>query len=104
VIELAAVRGGADQVLPALERRAITTGQLFGLIAFAAASGGARGRRRGAAAGRASAWWVARAATGLDTAMWSDAQTDVLADELEFRLEDLELVALRSALVQGDGA
>lgn len=97
VIELAAVHGGADDVLRTLERRAITTGQLFGLVAFAAASGGARGRRRGAAAGRASAWWVARTAAGLDTATWSDASTDVLADELEFRLEDLELAALRPA-------
>jgi hypothetical protein len=92
VIELAAVRGGTDGVLPTLGRRAISTATFLGLVAFAAASGGARGRRRGAATGRASAWWVARTATGLDDAPWSDE----LVDELEFRLEDLELVALRS--------
>lgn len=35
-------------------------------MAWAAASGGAHGRRRGAAAGRFSAWWVATELTGFD--------------------------------------
>lgn len=50
-------------------------------MAFAAASGGVRGRRRGAAAGRSAAWWVATAATGLD--FGPDP------DELEYRLATL---------------
>jgi hypothetical protein len=35
-------------------------------MAWAAASGGAHGRRRGAAAGRSAAWWAATELTGLD--------------------------------------
>lgn len=35
-------------------------------VAWAAASGGAHGRRRGAAAGRFNAWWVVHAIAGLD--------------------------------------
>jgi len=37
----------------------------LGLVAWAAASGGAHGRRRGAARGRFDAWWVTAALTGL---------------------------------------
>jgi hypothetical protein len=116
VVELVTVRGGADDAARALgaalertqgdgalERRAIGAAQLLGLVAFAAASGGVHGRRRGAAAGRATAWWLARTATGLDRRPADDVQGTVggvgqdTIDELEFRLEDLELVALRSA-------
>lgn len=61
---------------------------LLALIAFAGASGGVHGARRGGAAGRAAAWWVARTAVGLTA---PGVPLDV--DELEFRLEDLELVA-----------
>lgn len=68
----------------------IGTGDLLRLLAHAGASGGVHGRRRGAAAGRSLAWWVARCATGLDRAEQLDAE------ELEFRLEDLELIAMRS--------
>jgi hypothetical protein len=109
--ELVTVCGGADDAARALlgrlarahgdatlERRAIEAAQLLGLVAFAAASGGVHGRRRGGAAGRASAWWLARTATGLDGAGSDDPAgigQDAI-DELEFRLEDLELVALRS--------
>jgi hypothetical protein len=60
---------------------------LLATLAFAGASGGTHGPRRGGAAGRAAAWWVARVAAGLDAAGPVDP------DELEFRLEDLELVA-----------
>jgi hypothetical protein len=106
LVELVTVHGGADDAAHALhrrlaqvhgdeglERRPIAAAQLLGLVAFAAASGGVHGRRRGAAAGRASAWWLARTATGLDDEAGLDQR---LIDELEFRLEDLELVALRS--------
>jgi len=57
------------------------------LVAFAGASGGVHGRRRGGAAGRAFAWWVARCATGLHRADLVDPE------ELEFRLEDLRILA-----------
>ena len=68
--------------------RRIGVADLLALIAAAGASGGVHGPRRGGAAGRAAAWWVARVATGLD-----EPGEPVDADELEFRLEDLELVA-----------
>ncbi len=63
-----------------LTRRTVT--QAFGAMAAAGASGGAHGRRRGAAAGRAGAWHLGRAVTRLD--LTADP------DELEFRLEDLD--------------
>jgi len=109
--ELATVRGDVDGAArelhrrlaqvhgdAALDRRPIDATQLLGLVAFAAASGGVHGRRRGAASGRVSAWWLARTATGLDAAALDDAaliDQDAI-DELEFRLEDLELAALRT--------
>jgi len=64
---------------------------LLRLLAFAGASGGVHGRRRGGAAGRAAAWWVARCATGLHRTARVDAE------ELEFRLEDLDRRAFRIA-------
>ena len=68
----------------------ITTPELFAHVAHAGASGGVHGRRRGGAAGRSLAWWVARCATGLDR----EAAVD--AEELEFRLEDVRRVAFRT--------
>jgi hypothetical protein len=113
VVELVTVDGGIDDALRALEprladgldgqagvvveHRPIGTAPLLGLVAFAAASGGVHGRRRGAAAGRASAWWLARAATGLEGPL-ADAAGGIaqdVVDELEFRLEDLIIAALR---------
>lgn len=67
----------------------VPTPTLLALLAHAGASGGVHGRRRGGAAGRAHAWWVARCATGL-------AAVDRLdPDELEYRLEDLDRRAFR---------
>jgi hypothetical protein len=43
----------------------ITSGLAIALMGWAAASGGAYGRRSGAAAGRYDAWWAAAALTGL---------------------------------------
>jgi len=63
--------------------------RMLRLVAFAGASGGVHGRRRGAASGRALAWWVARCATGLHRAVTIDTE------ELEFRLEDLRMLAFR---------
>ena len=60
------------------------------LVAFAGASGGVHGRRRGGAAGRAHAWWVARCATGLHREDLVDLE------ELEFRLEDLRILAFHA--------
>ena len=68
---------------------AVPTPTLLALLAHAGASGGVHGRRRGGAAGRAHAWWVARCATGLATV---DA---VDPDELEYRLEDLQPLVFR---------
>lgn len=59
-------------------------------LAFAGASGGVHGRRRGGAAGRAAAWWVALRATSADLDE-VDAAGGIDIDELEFRLEDLTL-------------
>jgi hypothetical protein len=96
-LRVAAVLGSAsDACCAVLDGRTddvrggtIDVAGLLRLLAFAGASGGVHGRRRGGAAGRSLAWWVARCATGLDRA----EQLDV--EELEFRLEDLERFAFR---------
>jgi len=44
--------------------RALQPTQALALLAWAGASGGAFGRRRGAAAGRDSAWWLLGALSG----------------------------------------
>jgi hypothetical protein len=68
----------------------VSVAELLGMLAHAGASGGVHGRRRGGAAGRSLAWWVARCATGLDRSDTFDPE------ELEFRLEDVERIAFRS--------
>jgi hypothetical protein len=55
--------------------------EVLAAMAFAAASGGVHGRRRGGSAGRSAAWWVAVTATG------APFPPDV--DGLEFGLEEL---------------
>jgi len=102
-LRVTTVAGDADAALGALideleasggplgdvVRGPVTIAELFAMLAHAGASGGVHGRRRGGAAGRSLAWWVARCATGLD-------REDVVdAEELEFRLEDLERIAFR---------
>lgn len=84
--ERAAVLLGRDGIA----WRPLSVADLFGLVAFAAASGGVRGRRRGGAAGRAHAWWLVRTAVGMTDA------TAASIDDLEFALEDLRLLELRS--------
>lgn len=86
---------GLDAGLDAVPCGPITTPQLLALLAHAGASGGVHGRRRGGAAGRSLAWWVARCATGLDRVDQLDPE------ELEFRLEDVERAVFR---VPGDAA
>ena len=89
-----AVRGDVEDAVRAVAGPTpygpITTPELLAHLAHAGASGGVHGRRRGGAAGRSLAWWVARCATGLD-------RVDLLdVEELEFRLEDVERVAFRT--------
>jgi hypothetical protein len=67
--------------------RPLAVPDLFALLAFAGASGGVHGPRRGGAAGRGAAWWVARVAAG------AVAGSPLDPDELEYRLEDLELLS-----------
>jgi hypothetical protein len=67
-------RGGALEAIAALgigadEIVEVTPGTAVACMAWAAASGGAHGRRRGAAPGRFAAWWVLAALSGR-TAEW----------------------------------
>lgn len=80
------VRGDAPAAVAALVPAAarltpLTLPEAVARMAWAAASGGAMGRRRGMAAGRSAAWWAAHAVTGLGY--------PADPDELEFHLEDL---------------
>ncbi len=83
-----AVDGAALAAIAALgvpDARAapIESADAFALLAWAGASGGAHGRRRGGAAGRFSAWWSAAALLGLldvwppDPAVLGDALDDL---------------------------
>lgn len=57
----------------------VTPGRALALLTWAAASGGAHGRRRGGAAGRLQAWWAAASLCGArDDWPPSDADTFVL--------------------------
>ncbi|MCZ7530504.1 MAG: hypothetical protein M5U31_09265 [Acidimicrobiia bacterium] len=68
-VETAAVHGDAPEAIGALGPRVarITEADLsdaLALMAWTGASGGAHGRRRGAATGRFGAWWVVAALAG----------------------------------------
>jgi hypothetical protein len=70
-VDIAAIVGSAELAVGALGLRTASFQEVSGAeamahMAWAAGSGGARGRRRGAAAGRERAWWAVRALTGLD--------------------------------------
>lgn len=70
-VETVAVEGDAYSAVAALGLRSgraveITTADAMAHLAWAAASGGAHGRRRGTATGRARAWWALTTLTGLD--------------------------------------
>ena len=72
-LETIAVEGDAPSAVAALGLRRgrmveITAGEAMAHMAWAAASGGAHGRRRGSATGRARAWWAMTTLTGLDEA------------------------------------
>jgi len=75
----AAVRGTAAQAVASLSGRPgrhhrLPVDEALGLLAWAGASGGAHGRRRGMARGRFEAWWCAAALTGLDEAWPPDGE------------------------------
>src|SRR5437763_1196292 len=69
--EAAVVEGGVAGAIGNLGARSFLIGEIqpreaLALMAWAAASGGAHGRRRGAAAGRSAAWWAVAELSGLD--------------------------------------
>lgn len=88
-VEVVSVEGTAEQAVGALGlRRAsfgeVATADAMAAMAWAASTGGANGRRRGAATGRMRAWWALRALTGLDE---DEVDPDELAEaaaELRF--------------------
>jgi resuscitation-promoting factor RpfA len=68
-VDTAAVHGRAVDAIAALGPRSVRLAEVPGAsalahTAWAAASGGAHGRRRGAAAGRFGAWWLVGALAG----------------------------------------
>jgi Family of unknown function (DUF6183) len=70
-VDTVAVRGSAEDAVATLgcsnHRRAqIGADEAMAHMAWAAASGGAQGRRRGAASGRAAAWWALQHLAGFD--------------------------------------
>jgi hypothetical protein len=58
--------------VPTARTRRLTVADAFDHIAWAAASGGALGRRRGLATGRWHAWWVGAALAGFDLPVHPD--------------------------------
>jgi hypothetical protein len=69
-VATAAARGGPLEAIATLGHRAVRAAEVdaahaLALMAWAAGSGGAHGRRPGMAAGRFGAWWAAGALTGL---------------------------------------
>jgi hypothetical protein len=68
-LQVGAVHGDETHALESLDIASATLRELepttaLALLAWAGASGGAFGRRRGAAAGRDSAWWLLGALSG----------------------------------------
>lgn len=84
-VEAVAIDGDVRAAVAALGRDRVRVGELdpsdaVRALAWAGASGGAHGRRPGAAAGRFAAWWAAAALTGLVERWPVDA--DELGDAL----------------------
>ncbi len=84
-VETASVRGDARAAVAALGVRegrwaAVTGGEALSHLAWAAASGGAHGRRRGMAAGRSDVWWTAAAVTGYEWPPPSDGLGEAVAE------------------------
>lgn len=70
----------------------ITVPEAMALMGWAAASGGAYGRRRGAAAGRSAAWWASAALCDLEWPVDADLLGDELARLRWYRWEPPDLV------------
>lgn len=69
-VAVAAVQGSAEEAVAALGHRRVrwaevAAGHALAAMAWAGASGGAHGRRRGAALGRFGAWWALAALAGV---------------------------------------
>jgi hypothetical protein len=69
----------------------ISPAEALGLMAWAGASGGAHGRRRGAAAGRSGAWWAVAALCDLD---WPPSAQDLIQEMKRLHWYRWEPVAL----------
>jgi len=82
VVDGDAVGAVAALVAGPARMREIGLADAMAWMTWAAASGGARGRRRGVAAGRSAAWWAVRTLVGDRLEDWGDP------DDVEFELED----------------
>ncbi len=94
--EAAVVDGDAAGAIGALGAGPYLIGRIdpreaLALMAWAAGSGGAHGRRRGAAAGRSAAWWAATELSGLDWPVNPAELAEELARLRWFRWEPQEL-------------
>ena len=87
-VTTSAVEGSAAAAVRALGLRSARMGKLtpsgaFAWMAWAGSTGGAHGRRRGAAAGRNGAWWAIAAICDLDWPVEPEAMGKAI-DELSF--------------------
>ena len=87
-VDIACIEGTAEDAIGALGLSRATTVEIaasdaIAWMAWAAASGGALGRRRGASAGRQQVWWTLRALTGLDD------DEPVVGDQLGEAIDEL---------------
>ncbi len=84
-VDISSVHGTAESAVGVFGLRRASFVEVSGAaamahMAWAAGSGAARGRRRGAAAGRERAWWAVRALAGLDD---GDVQPDEIGEALD---------------------
>lgn len=94
-VEVAAVAGSALSALrslgvPAARIAPIPGADALGFMAWAAASGGAHGRRRGMAPGRFAAWWAAAACAGrlVEWPLPPDTMGEIVTEHLRFYVWD----------------
>ena len=88
-VDVGAVDGTAHDAVGSLGLRLasfaeVTMPEAIAFMAWAASTGGANGRRRGAATGRMRAWWALRSLTGLDEDEVHPDELGEAADELRF--------------------
>ena len=99
---VAVVEGGLDDALGALGAQhpfvdSLTASEALSWLAWAGASGGAQGKRRGAATGRSEAWWLLATFTGLVDEWPCDP------DEFGEVLNDLEYYVFRDDMTPTSG-